>query len=325
MAAPYFCNGLIDCYIRKGGIFFGYLTFAGTTRPVTEKDIACADYICKIITIALNKDDLLRTRQDMYETLLRDLIEDNIRDHLALTLRLNSIRRSFKGNLHIVAIARTDTANPARFARSIQDFLRGYWENSLSLEYQGKIILLTEGSRRKTSGRSSYSLSQYLKANNLRAGFSNAYSNLSNTRRYYEQSIRALELGPEYYPEETITEYFHISLFDLLQKNTQAEQLREYCHPEILRLSNSNEPGDHELLHTLYVYLFCLCDSKKAAEELNIHRNSLYYRLEKLKSLFGSDLENGSVVCQLMLSFKIMEFFSKIENDKAHLPFLGSL
>ena len=65
-----------------------------------------------------------------------------------------------------------------------------------------------------------------------------------------------------------------------------------------------------ELMRTLQTYLRHMCDTRKTAEALHIHRNTLYYRLNQLEELMGHGGENGAEVLRLMLSFEVIGYFA---------------
>ncbi|RDE30121.1 PucR family transcriptional regulator [Parageobacillus thermoglucosidasius] len=59
-----------------------------------------------------------------------------------------------------------------------------------------------------------------------------------------------------------------------------------------------------ELLKTLKRYIVNNCNSNLTAQDLNIHRNTLQYRLNKIKEITGKDpkniLELFELICYLL-------------------------
>jgi DNA-binding PucR family transcriptional regulator len=89
-------------------------------------------------------------------------------------------------------------------------------------------------------------------------------------------------------------------LADSYSKNPK--DLVELVHPGIV---NMVESGRGELIHTLDAYLTHGCDARKTAEELHLHRSTLYYRLEKITEAVGGDLRDGEARFELMLSIRL--------------------
>jgi DNA-binding PucR family transcriptional regulator len=59
------------------------------------------------------------------------------------------------------------------------------------------------------------------------------------------------------------------------------------------------------LEQTLEVYLDTAGDASRTARALSIHRTTLYYRLDRLKTEHGIDLQDGLVRTDLHLAVKL--------------------
>ncbi|MBQ9987571.1 MAG: helix-turn-helix domain-containing protein, partial [Erysipelotrichales bacterium] len=79
--------------------------------------------------------------------------------------------------------------------------------------------------------------------------------------------------------------------------------------PECIKvIKQHDEEKGTELLSTLEGYLRYVGDPVTAALDLNIHRNTLLYRINKIKDLTGIDLENGDIRFNIQLYFKLVEY-----------------
>jgi DNA-binding PucR family transcriptional regulator len=59
------------------------------------------------------------------------------------------------------------------------------------------------------------------------------------------------------------------------------------------------------LVETLEVYLDAACNAQVAAEELHLHRGSLYYRLQRVEELAHTTLHDGQERLSLHLELKL--------------------
>ncbi|MFD2028038.1 PucR family transcriptional regulator [Promicromonospora aerolata] len=64
-------------------------------------------------------------------------------------------------------------------------------------------------------------------------------------------------------------------------------------------------PGSAPLLHTLETYLELAGSAQATAEALHLHRTSLYYRLQRVEVLAGTDLKDGTERLALHLALKV--------------------
>ena len=79
------------------------------------------------------------------------------------------------------------------------------------------------------------------------------------------------------------------------------------CHEGLLELKEQDEKNHTEYMQTLKVYLEQHLSATQAARELFIHRSTFLYRLEKIKEILQSDLEDAEEIFYLELSFRLLE------------------
>lgn len=112
-----------------------------------------------------------------------------------------------------------------------------------------------------------------------------------------EKAELAMEFGKKIKPTSLIYNYDNLKFFiNLIYKE------KEY---PVSLFSNMNKYGNNiELIQTLQVYIEKNGDINKVAKTLNIHRNTLNYRLEKIEKLTGKNpkitLELFELLCGLM-------------------------
>lgn len=151
-------------------------------------------------------------------------------------------------------------------------------------------------------------LEQLAKSEYLRIGVSNIFFNPESFAKRYDQASRALELGDKLHNENLVCCYSDYLFYDLLGSAGAPESLGLFCHPALSVLSRYDHDSGTDLYHTLDVYLECDCSVKNTAEKLYIHRNSLSYRLEKIKHLTNADLTDSKVRFLLAMSYRIDHF-----------------
>ena len=73
-----------------------------------------------------------------------------------------------------------------------------------------------------------------------------------------------------------------------------------------MRVIEHDADAHGALAATLHAYLLAGGDADAAAERLFIHKNTLYYRLGRIRELMGGDFRSGAVVAQIMVSFEVL-------------------
>jgi DNA-binding PucR family transcriptional regulator len=66
-----------------------------------------------------------------------------------------------------------------------------------------------------------------------------------------------------------------------------------------------------DLIRTVETYLDLGCDAKGTAEQLHLHRGTLYYRLRKAEQITGADLADGNDRLAMHLGFKLARLLGR--------------
>lgn len=105
--------------------------------------------------------------------------------------------------------------------------------------------------------------------------------------------------GKLYYGQDYIMKY----IFHEMPKQTSAD----LCHPALRKLLDYDKKHQTDFAHTLRIYLTMERSNVETAKALNLHRNSLSYRLNKLQELLEADLNDADTRLHLMLSFQFLQ------------------
>lgn len=81
----------------------------------------------------------------------------------------------------------------------------------------------------------------------------------------------------------------------------------EMITPALQRIIDYDEVHQSDFLHTLDVYLGCMGRLRPAAELLNIHRNTLEYRMHRIEELAGIGLEDRDNRLALELGIRLLQ------------------
>jgi len=137
-------------------------------------------------------------------------------------------------------------------------------------------------------------LEQFLKKDIvLRCGISMVFNNFLHLRYYYTQSkFSASQCKPTL--NSAICFYEDYQADHVLNALSLGSDLRCFCHPGILSLWESGNESQRDLVHCLYHYFLNGRNLSSAADAINIHRNTLIYRLDKAEEILNIDIKNIS-------------------------------
>ena len=89
----------------------------------------------------------------------------------------------------------------------------------------------------------------------------------------------------------------------------QSANLRAFIHPMLRRLQEYDQAHSTALLHTLCVYLLQEQNLHATARQLFIHRNTLVYRLQRIRALLQLDLDDAAVRNVLRTGCILLEYY----------------
>lgn len=120
---------------------------------------------------------------------------------------------------------------------------------------------------------------------------------------FYE--VSKVREAAEMLGEEKSLYYFQEYMIYLLLLEMEKSTWHRYVHPALDILKKFDGQTQGELYKTLEMYLSCESQVVSTAEKLRIHRNSLSYRLSKIKEITGVVLDNEMERFTLRISFRI--------------------
>ena len=139
-------------------------------------------------------------------------------------------------------------------------------------------------------------------------GIGTVYRGFRNTSFSYEEATKALFLKT-FYQSPTIF-YEDLGAFQILLNLYEKGMLESYVNSQLGMLIEEDCKKNSDLLKTLKVYLESNGSKKSVADELHIVRQSLYYRLEKIKELLGEDYMSNQKRLALQLAIQAYDLLN---------------
>ncbi len=122
---------------------------------------------------------------------------------------------------------------------------------------------------------------------NVSIGIGTIVDNIKELARSYKEAQIALEVGKVFDDEKTINSYENLGIGRLIYQLPTT--LCEMFLNEVFR-NGSFESLDRETLNTIQVFFENNLNVSETSRKLFVHRNTLVYRLEKIRKLTGLDL-----------------------------------
>ncbi len=153
-------------------------------------------------------------------------------------------------------------------------------------------------------------LADQMKRNNMYGIISNPFSELIDVKKYYYQTLAMREFKNLIMKDSPICFYADHYLFHIAKIISESHDLKDFYHPLIISLKDYDQTNHTKYLDTLKEYLTHIDNPAVCAQNLGIHKNTFFYRMNKLKELFPINLNDGIERTLLQFTLELM----KLEN-----------
>jgi hypothetical protein len=128
-------------------------------------------------------------------------------------------------------------------------------------------------------------------------------SELSEVRLSYDEAALAARVAVRLPVVGPVASWSQLGIYRVLSQLSSEVTNLAIVHPGLEELLK--DPRNQPLLETLETYLDMAGNAHATAARMNLHRTSLYYRLQRVERLAGTDLKNGNERLSLHLALKL--------------------
>ena len=311
-------NDLLECNTMTGavmvrGVCIAHVMMMEHGHPFTHVDRECFDRLLSFVAQEMQKAEVWGpTSGEMGSYFLSNLINDRQASETVTRRRLKSLNFHPKPILRVICMHASGEGLRQDQVELLAGQLRPILHHALYTRYHGNfVILASRDAEGDFAGSMLDTLHEVATLNDLSVGLSNPFERMIETNHAYEQARAAVRLGDMARPvfdERRLYQYGDYAYLHMLEVASRHSSLVRYCHPSLLRLASHDERHGGELMETLYCYLQVSGTTKRAAELLNLHKNTLLYRLNRIKEILGVDLSSGEDQFVLQLSFRVLMY-----------------
>lgn len=138
-----------------------------------------------------------------------------------------------------------------------------------------------------------------------KSGTSSLFEEITELPTAYSQALEAIEIGSKYSPNDTRLYFGDFRIVSLFRKFDRKE-LSKAVDRKLRKVIKYDAENGTSYFNDLKAYFDAGRNINKAADLLYVHKNSMYYRLEKIKTIFNIDVEDENSVFLIELSIKIL-------------------
>lgn len=293
--------------ITKNGHLVGGLIMIAHHTPIRSMHTKQLPQIAKLLYEFL----CISTENEIYKSVYSSAIahilsEDNENvSHDLLILN----KSNFPSGMRVV-IARFIVRSKNRFLkRSIGLEFERIFSKGYSFQYKNYIGILVP----EISSDQRHALSELAILENINIGISWLFFDILDLKKYFHQSVASIKQAQLLGETNQVLDYTDYAFYHLLNQIWGKASLNTFCHPALIVLKDYDKNNSADFYRTLETFLSANKNLKETAEILNLHRNSLTYRIARIRDLTNLDFNDNNTVFSLMYSFRLVNYLESSE------------
>ncbi len=276
-------------------------------KPITDGDICILEELAAHLEPLLAGEMTAASNGDL-EAVLEKIISDRTADYVQMSQRLSFLGWS-EDHLYLCMILQLTYLNQKQISTTaLCQYIRNQTPDSVSFLYQDEVVTFFNLTRLGMDEETAASkFTYFIRDTYLKAGYSRVMQGHMNLRRQYVQAGIALDVGSRKNPYLWIHHFNQVVLTYMTEQITRRLPADMLCHEGLLRLVRYDEENHTEYVLTLKTYLREHMNATQAARELFIHRSTFLYRLDRIREILRSDLDDPEEIFYLELSLRLLE------------------
>lgn len=263
---------------------FDYAAFAFGDNEISKT-------VCAMATVALNSAKAYYEEKHDRGSFVKDIISDNIMlGDIYMRAKELRVTADVPRGVFVVRSLKKGDSVPTDVIQSLfpdrqNDFVLSVGEGDVVLIRQ-----MPDGSGIKELNKIATSVEEALRSGNestVVVGIGTVATHLRDLAKSYKEAQIAIEVGKVFDTEKYVINYENLGIGRLIYQLPTT--LCEMFLQEVFK-KNPIDALDKETLFTIHKFFENNLNVSETARKLFVHRNTLVYRLEKIKKLTGLDL-----------------------------------
>lgn len=262
-------------------------------------------------------------RREVELNVLDELLDGALRSEIALAQQAERLGHNLDQTF-VTIVARPDTqsggAARSREARSqaleagVQTFVNRLnssdvlWRvrnANLELVLPDQMALNEPDLPRQLQEVLQQSLANHQISDPVSVGIGRYANGMQGIRRSHHDARQSLILGRRLYGSGHVTDYDELGIYRLILAAEALPELRTFHDESLDALIQYDRTHNSNLVQTLEAFFRANCSPKEASSILQVHRNTVLYRLERIAEITGQNLDDSDVRLRLHLALYV--------------------
>ena len=277
------------CPLISNSLTIGYLSVLEYYTAFDAVPGEFYDLVAGVLVKELTIEQVIRLshQHDSTEMLLSSILNEGFANRALFLQRIMGTVFEQAGTYSLIGINMNAFSSRVSGERHFKARLGAIFPKAWSLFYREYVVLLVEcGKSGQIPQDGLQQLEEYLAEYNLCAGISDMFSDLYEIRCYFDQAAIAEKMARISGNDARIVLYDDYRLWRLAS-SIPVKQRADYVSAFLRDLLAYDMDNQSDYVKTLFIYLKNGQSLALTAQELHVHRNTVVYRIEKMRERFG--------------------------------------
>lgn len=154
-------------------------------------------------------------------------------------------------------------------------------------------------------------LSKQIRNTTFLVGIGRQYNSIHSLHKSFSEANEAIRLMQKFNDKNNIVHFEDHSVYHFLDSNVKDIELDNFFMKCLGKIYEYDTLHGTNYLITLENYFMNNFNTSETAKMMFLHRNTLIYRIEKIKEIMETDLKNSEELFQIHLALKIFRLLNK--------------
>ena len=299
----------ISANFMRSGTRIATLGIVTHKNELDERLLPIADNIVDLLQIVIyGLGNTYYMRSSNLQKAILDMLGGALLDRNVIQNNLSVNRWDINDEYQIVSVDVDHAEKAGGTAQYVRELARELFPDSVAVDYQDEFFLvlhLTGHQYIDDTINNDFRL--LLQNRNCRAGVSMRFYDFSLISGAYKLANIALDKGKTLTVPGVLYRYEDCFVSHLIDLCAISIDVASLCHPEAIRLFKYDNDNNSDFLSSLYMYITEERSIAAAAKKMNIHRNTLIYRLNRIRDIFAIDLDDNAQRFHLIWSYQVLK------------------
>jgi sugar diacid utilization regulator len=303
--APFF-----SANFTENGKRIATITISSYEKTLDPKLLPVVDRIVELLITEVKKaGNAYYLQSTNLQKIILDMLDGFMIDERVLRRNLLAVHWNTNDEYQLIKVEMSEERVINGTAKYLEQTAHKLFPDSILVDLQDAFLLVVHWTgNQNIDNIINNAFYEFLKMQKSKAGVSMRYYNFSLSAEAYKLASIALEKGKALSHKKAIYHYGEYIIAHMIDMCTLSVNVLSLCHPEVIKLYQYDVAHDTEYLKSLYMYIAEEKHIAIAAKKLNIHRNTLVYRLGKLSEFCTLDLDDSASRLHLIWSYQVLQY-----------------